>query len=154
MLLWKYKHTNSVEESYFAFFYTQYDAPMEHSIRCSLGIYDYTYSIVEFCFVLFYTQYDAPMEHSIRCSLGTHDYTYSIVEFYFVLFYTQYDAPMEHIKSGPEQDLSFFFFEDEIGRISVKKEGKAMIRNRYNYPTSSIRDIKGKETQTRNRTRP
>ena len=94
------------------------------------------------------------MEHSIRCSLGTHDYTYSIVEFYFVLFYTQYDAPMEHIKSGPEQDLSFFFFEDEIGRISVKKEGKAMIRNRYNYPTPSIRDIKGKETQTRNITRP
>ena len=27
---------------------------------------------------------------------------------------------------------------------------KAMIRNRYNYPTPPIRDIKGKETQTRN----
>ena len=25
-----------------------------------------------------------------------------------------------------------------------------MIKNRYNYPTSLIRDIKGKETQTRN----
>ena len=25
-----------------------------------------------------------------------------------------------------------------------------MIRNRYNYPTPPIRDIKGKETQTRN----
>ena len=31
-----------------------------------------------------------------------------------------------------------------------KIEGKAMIRNRYNYPTPPIRDIKGKETQTRN----
>ena len=29
-------------------------------------------------------------------------------------------------------------------------EGKAMIRNRYNYPTPPIRDIKGKETQTQN----
>ena len=29
-------------------------------------------------------------------------------------------------------------------------ERKAMIRNRYNYPTPPIRDIKGKETQTRN----
>ena len=29
-------------------------------------------------------------------------------------------------------------------------ERKAIIRNRYNYPTPSIRDIKGKETQTRN----
>ena len=25
-----------------------------------------------------------------------------------------------------------------------------MIKNRYNYPTTPIRDIKGKETQTRN----
>ena len=31
-----------------------------------------------------------------------------------------------------------------------KIEGKEMIRNRYNYPTPPIRDIKGKETQTRN----
>ena len=31
-----------------------------------------------------------------------------------------------------------------------KIEGKAMIRNRYNYPRPSIRDIKGKETQARN----
>ena len=31
-----------------------------------------------------------------------------------------------------------------------KIERKTMIRNRYNYPTPSIRDIKGKETQTRN----
>ena len=31
-----------------------------------------------------------------------------------------------------------------------KIERKAMIRNRYNYPTPPIRDIKGKETQTRN----
>ena len=30
-----------------------------------------------------------------------------------------------------------------------KIERKAMIRNRYNYPTSPIGDIKGKETQTR-----
>ena len=30
------------------------------------------------------------------------------------------------------------------------RERKAMIRNRYNYPTPPIRDIKGKETQTRN----
>ena len=30
-------------------------------------------------------------------------------------------------------------------------ERKAMIRNRYNYPTPPIRDIKGKETQTRNK---
>ena len=29
-------------------------------------------------------------------------------------------------------------------------EGKAMIRDRYNYSTPPIRDIKGKETQTRN----
>ena len=29
-----------------------------------------------------------------------------------------------------------------------KIEGKAMIRNRYNYPIPPIRDIKGKETQT------
>ena len=34
--------------------------------------------------------------------------------------------------------------------VSCKIEKKAMIRNRYNYPTSHIRDIKGKETQTRN----
>ena len=27
-----------------------------------------------------------------------------------------------------------------------KIKGKAMIRNRYNYPTPPIRDIKGKET--------
>ena len=33
---------------------------------------------------------------------------------------------------------------------SGKIERKAMIRNRYNYPTPPIRDIKGKETQTRN----
>ena len=32
----------------------------------------------------------------------------------------------------------------------LKIESKAMIRNRYNYPTPPIRDIKGKETQTRN----
>ena len=32
----------------------------------------------------------------------------------------------------------------------MRIERKAMIRNRYNYPTSPIRDIKGKETQTRN----
>ena len=31
-----------------------------------------------------------------------------------------------------------------------KIERKAMIRNRYNYPTPPIRDIKGKETQPRN----
>ena len=29
-------------------------------------------------------------------------------------------------------------------------ERKAVIRNRYNYPTSPVRDIKGKETQIRN----
>ena len=34
--------------------------------------------------------------------------------------------------------------------IVWKIERKAMIRNRYNYPTPPIRDIKGKETQTRN----
>ena len=32
----------------------------------------------------------------------------------------------------------------------IKIERKAMIRNRYNYSTPPIRDIKGKETQTRN----
>ena len=32
----------------------------------------------------------------------------------------------------------------------TKIEEKAMIRNRYNYPTPPIRDIKGKEIQTRN----
>ena len=32
--------------------------------------------------------------------------------------------------------------------MSFKIEGKAMIRNRYNYPTPPIRDSKGKETQT------
>ena len=32
-----------------------------------------------------------------------------------------------------------------------KIEGKAMIRNRFNYPTPPIRDIKGKETQQRNK---
>ena len=32
----------------------------------------------------------------------------------------------------------------------LKIEGKAMIRNWYNYPTPPIRDIKGKETQSRN----
>ena len=31
-----------------------------------------------------------------------------------------------------------------------KTERKAMIGNRYNYPTPPIRDIKVKETQTRN----
>ena len=31
-----------------------------------------------------------------------------------------------------------------------KIERKAMIRNRHNYPTPPIRDIKGKEAQTRN----
>ena len=31
-----------------------------------------------------------------------------------------------------------------------KVERKAMIRNRYNYPTPAIRDIKGKNTQARN----
>ena len=34
--------------------------------------------------------------------------------------------------------------------IWLKIESKAMIRNRYNYPTPPIRDIKGKETQARN----
>ena len=34
--------------------------------------------------------------------------------------------------------------------IFCKIERKAVIRNRYNYPTPPIRDIKGKETQTRN----
>ena len=33
---------------------------------------------------------------------------------------------------------------------TFKIEGKAMIRNRCNYPTPPIRDIKVKETQTRN----
>ena len=36
-----------------------------------------------------------------------------------------------------------------LGRLSTI-EGKAMIRNRNNYPTPPIRDIKGKETQTLN----
>ena len=36
------------------------------------------------------------------------------------------------------------------GKARCKIEGKAMIRNRHNYPTSPIRDIKGKETRTRN----
>ena len=35
-------------------------------------------------------------------------------------------------------------------RQYIKIEGKAMIRNLYNYPTPPIRDIKGKETQTQN----
>ena len=35
-------------------------------------------------------------------------------------------------------------------QLTRKIEGKAMIRNRYNYPTPPIKDIKGKETQTRN----
>ena len=35
-------------------------------------------------------------------------------------------------------------------RSLIRIEGKAMIRNRDNYPTPSIRDIKRKETQTRN----
>ena len=34
--------------------------------------------------------------------------------------------------------------------IYKKIERKAMIRNRYNYPTPPFRDIKGKETQTQN----
>ena len=34
--------------------------------------------------------------------------------------------------------------------LQIKIERKAMIRNRYNYPTPSITDIKWKETQTRN----
>ena len=33
---------------------------------------------------------------------------------------------------------------------TLKIEGKAMIRNRYNYPTPPNRDIKGEETQTQN----
>ena len=33
---------------------------------------------------------------------------------------------------------------------TMTTERKAMIGNRYNYPTPPIRDIKGKETQTRN----
>ena len=37
-----------------------------------------------------------------------------------------------------------------ISSVSSKIGGKAMIRNRYNYPTPPFRDIKGKETQTRN----
>ena len=40
--------------------------------------------------------------------------------------------------------------EDTVILNLSKIEGKAMIRNRYNYPTPSIRDIKGKETQTWN----
>ena len=35
-------------------------------------------------------------------------------------------------------------------KSSLKIERKAMIRNRYNYSTPPIRDIKGKERQTRN----
>ena len=34
--------------------------------------------------------------------------------------------------------------------VSSKIDWKAMIRNRYNFPTPPIRDSKGKETQTRN----
>ena len=34
--------------------------------------------------------------------------------------------------------------------LDLKIERKAMIRNRYYYPLPPIRDIKGKETQTRN----
>ena len=34
--------------------------------------------------------------------------------------------------------------------LICKIEGKAMIRNRYNYPKPPIRDTKEKETQTRN----
>ena len=38
-----------------------------------------------------------------------------------------------------------------ISKMAIFKiESKAMIRNRYNYPTPPIRDVKGKETQTRN----
>ena len=37
-----------------------------------------------------------------------------------------------------------------MGVYCNKIERKAKIRNRYNYPTPPIRDIKGKETQTRN----
>ena len=38
----------------------------------------------------------------------------------------------------------------EEAKTYLKIEGKAMIRNRYNYPTPPIRDIKGKETNTKN----
>ena len=37
-----------------------------------------------------------------------------------------------------------------IIRANSEIERKAMIMNRYNYPTPSIRDVKGKETQARN----
>ena len=37
-----------------------------------------------------------------------------------------------------------------INPVMHKIERKAMIRNRYNYPSPPIRDIKGKETQTQN----
>ena len=36
-----------------------------------------------------------------------------------------------------------------VNRLCIIEE-KAMIRNRYNYLTPPITDIKGKETQTRN----
>ena len=39
---------------------------------------------------------------------------------------------------------------DQINGFKKKIEGKAMNRNRYNYPTPPIIDIKGKEIQTRN----
>ena len=46
--------------------------------------------------------------------------------------------------------VSYLFPASFLVLETNKIERKAIIRNQYNYPTPPIRDIKGKETQTRN----
>ena len=69
--------------------------------------------------------------------------------------YTSY-MPKQNViwpTTGDNEHFDMYNQEELFGVVVVrmnKIERKAMIRNRYNYPTPLIRDIKGKETQTRN----
>ena len=71
---------------------------------------------------------------------------YRISELMLATLIQRYDK--NHFNS--RMRLKFYRLSGATFYDCIKIEGKAMIRNRYNYPTLPIRGIKGKETQTRN----
>ena len=67
---------------------------------------------------------------------------------YNTLIITQLCRSSEQICWKHEKKTAHFLRFSQLLQCNIER--KAMFRNRYNYPTPPIRDIKGIETQTRN----